>query len=255
MKIPSLLEMLEAGVHFGHHESRWYPKMKPYIFTQRNGVHILDLEKTQVNLKEALASAKAMAAEGKQILFVTTKPQARDIVKVAAIDCGMPYLVERWIGGMLTNFTEIRKLIQKYVDLRAQQESGELERYTKKERANLSKQLEKMSTTLDGLQTLHKIPDALFVPSVQREKTAVTEANKTFVPIIGVCDTNADPSRVAHVIPANDDAVGSITMIVGLVAGAIKEGRAEWVKMQQQSAPVVAPKVERVSDARVITES
>lgn len=245
MKLPSLLEMLQAGVHFGHQVSRWHPKMKPFIFTHRNGVHVIDLEKTQSQLTSVLATVKDMAANGKLILFVTTKPQAKDIVKAAAIDAGMPYLVERWLGGMLTNFTEIKKLLKKYISLKEQQANGELERYTKKEQLDIAKDLEKMDKTLAGLTKLTAMPDALFIPAVQREKTAVTEANTMNVPIVGVCDTNANPNKVEYIIPANDDAVNAIAMIVGLVAQAAKEGRAEWEKKQGEmklaAKPVATP--------------
>jgi len=245
MKIPDILEMLKAGVHFGHQTSRWHPKMKEYIFTQRGGVHVIDLEKTKAVLQGTLEQVKRMASEGQQILFISTKPQAKEIVRQAAMDCGMPFLVTRWIGGLLTNFSEIKKLIRKYVTLKDQQASGELEKYTKKEQVEIGKQLEKMEQPLSGLVSLDKMPDALFVPAVQREKTAVAEANKMNVPIVGVCDTNADPARVTYIIPANDDAVKSIEMSVGLVAEAIKEGRVEWEKKKSlfdSSKPVVAGK-------------
>lgn len=222
--------MLQAGVHFGHQVSRWHPKMKPYIFAERNGVHIIHLEKTQEELARTLDAVKQMAAEGKQILFITTKPQARDIVKQAAMDAGMPYLVDRWIGGFLTNFSEIRKLVKKYISLKEQQESGELERYTKKEQVRIGKELAKMDASLAGLVTLDKMPDAIFIPAMQREKTAVTEANRTDVPIVGICDTNANPGKADYIIPANDDAIKSIDMMVTLVAKAIKEGRVEYQK-------------------------
>lgn len=226
MKNPTILEMLQAGVHFGHNVSRWHPKMKPYIFTERNQVHILNLEKTDEQLSAVLPVIKQMVAEGKQILFVTTKPQARELVKQAAIDCGMPYLTERWLGGMLTNFIEIKKLIKKYVSLKDKQVKGELSNYTKKEQLEISKELEKMDTFLAGLTSLERMPDAIFIPSVQREKTAMVEANKMNVPVIGICDTNANPQKVAYVIPANDDAVKSITMMVHLVRDAVNEGKA-----------------------------
>lgn len=235
MKIPSIVEMLQAGVHFGHQTSRWHPKMEEYIFTERNGVHVIDLEKTRVKLEETLEAVRALAADGKEILFITTKPQAREIVRNAAVDCGSPYLVERWVGGLLTNFLEMKKLFKKYTGLKEQQASGELERYTKQEQSKIIKDLEKMEKTLSGLAHLDKMPDVLFVPALQREKTAVMEANKTGVPIIGICDTNANPDKVEYIIPANDDAVNSIRMMVELVAGAIKEGKEEYKK----KAPVV----------------
>lgn len=236
MNIPSIEAMLQAGVHFGHQTSRWHPKMKPFIFTERMGVHVIDLYKTQTALSAVLEDVKKMAAEGKQILFVTTKPQAREVVKQAAIDCGMPYLVDRWIGGCLTNFAELKKLIKKYVDLKEQIESGELERYTKKEQLEMKREVAKMEASIGGLVTLTKMPDAVFMPAMQKEKTAVIEANKMHVPIIAVCDTNANPDKAEFVIPANDDAVKSITMMVNLVAEAVKDGQKEGAKKEDHKA-------------------
>jgi len=229
MTLPSLIEMLKAGVHFGHQTSRWHPKMKQYIFTNRNGLHIIDLEKTQVELQKTVDAVRKMAAEGKQILFVTTKPQAKVIVKEAAISAGMPYIVERWIGGLLTNFSEIKKLIDSYISLKEQQASGELEKYTKKEQLDIAKDLIKKDETLVGLTSLKKMPDAIFVASLQREKTTLIEANKEGITVIGIADTNANPTKANHIIPANDDAVKSIEMIVNAVAQACKEGREEYL--------------------------
>lgn len=228
------MEMLKAGVHFGHQVSRWHPKMKQYIFGQRNNVHVIDLEKTQEMLKTTLESIKNLAKEGKVILFVSTKPQAKAVVKAAAIECNSPYIVDRWIGGLFTNFAEIKKLIRKYNTLREQQATGELEKYTKKEQLDIAKDLEKKEVSLGGLTTLDKMPDVLFVPSLQAEKTAVTEAKKMGIEIIGVCDTNANPDNADFIIPANDDAVNSITMMANLVAGAIKEGKAEAEKFMAE---------------------
>ncbi len=230
MNIPSLEEMLKAGAHFGHKSSRWHPKMEPYIYGIRHGVHVIDLEKTQQALEHVLKAVYDMAKEGKSILFVTTKPQAIDIVKQAALRCGTPFLVDRWIGGLLTNFSEIRKLVKKYVTLKEEQANGLLERYTKKEQLTIAKDLEKMDGSLAGLTSLEKMPDAIFIPSMQREKTAVVEANKMGVDIIAVCDTNANPDKAEYVIPANDDAIHSIEMITNLVADAIQKGKAEYEK-------------------------
>ncbi|MFA7245157.1 MAG: 30S ribosomal protein S2 [Candidatus Magasanikbacteria bacterium] len=230
MKIPSILEMLQAGVHFGHKKSRWYPKMKPFIFTDRNQVHIIDLEKTQAQLEIVLPQIKALAAQGKQILFVSTKPQAKAIVRKAAEECGMPFLVDRWLGGMLTNFAEIKKLVKKYISLKDQQAKGELSKYTKKEQLEIAREIEDLGKYLSGLVTLEKEPDAIFIPSMQYEKTAVVEANRMNIPVIGVCDTNANPTKAEYVIPANDDAVKSIEMMVGLVRDAVKEGMDEKAK-------------------------
>lgn len=256
MKIPSILEMLQSGVHFGHKNSRWHPKMKQYIFTERNQVHIINLEETKAQLEAVLPQIKAMAAEGKKILFVSTKPQAREIVKAAALDCGMPFLTERWLGGMLTNFSEIKKLIRHYVEMKEKQAKGELSHYTKKEQLEIAKDLEKKDGYLAGLVSLTRMPDALFIPSLQREKTAVTEANSMGIDIIGVCDTNANPLKATHVIPANDDAVKSIQMMVGLVAGAIKEGVVEFEKnnaarIAAQPKPVVK-KVETEAQPQIM---
>ncbi len=230
MTIPSILEMLQAGVHFGHQTSRWHPKMKDFIYTDRNNIHVIDLEKTRAQLESVLPAIKKMAAEGKQILFVSTKPQAREVVKAAAIECGMPFLTDRWLGGMLTNFGEIKKLVKKYNTLKEEQANGELEKYTKKEQLDIAKELEKMDIYLGGLAKLEKMPDALFLPAMQREKTAVMEANRMHVPVIAICDTNANPEKADLVIPANDDAVNSIKMIVNLVAQAVKEGKTEGEK-------------------------
>ncbi|OGH58624.1 MAG: 30S ribosomal protein S2 [Candidatus Magasanikbacteria bacterium RIFCSPHIGHO2_01_FULL_33_34] len=246
MKIPSILEMLQAGVHFGHQSSRWHPKMEEYIFTERNGVHVIDLEKTKLKLEETLEAVRALAAEGKEVLFITTKVQAREIVKEAAISCDSPYLVERWVGGLLTNFDEMKKLFKKYNDIKEQKENGELERYTKQERSKILKDLEKMEKTLVGLAHLEEMPDVLFVPALQREKTAVMEANKTGVPIIGICDTNSNPDKAEYIIPANDDAVNSIRMMVNLIAEAVKEGKEEYNKKNPTiKVPVSLKKAER----------
>lgn len=236
MQIPTLEAMLQAGVHFGHQVSRWHPKMKDFIYTQRNGVHIIDLEETQKQLEIVLPQIEQMAKDGKKILFVSTKPQAKEIVKAAAIDAGMPYLVDRWVGGLLTNFPEIKRLIQKYLKLQEQKESGELERYTKKEQLDIERDMEKMEQMIGGLVDLTDLPDAIFLPAFQREKTAFIEANKMQIPIIAICDTNANQTKADYVIPANDDAVNAIRMMVGLVADAIKSGAAKAEKVAPTKA-------------------
>lgn len=234
MQIPSLEQMLQAGAHFGHKKSRWHPKMSPFIFGDRHGIHILNLEETQKQLETVLGQVKQMTKEGKVILFVSTKPQAREIVKAAALECGAPFLTDRWLGGMLTNFTEMKRLIKKYLRLKNEQATGELEKYTKKERLEIGKEIEKMDSYLSGLSTLEKLPDALFLPSVQQEKTAMQEARAMKVPVIGVCDSNANPRFVDYIIPANDDAVKSIMMMSNLVAAAIKEGKEEREKESKE---------------------
>lgn len=229
-QLPSLMDMLKAGMHFGHQKSRWHPKMKPYIFGVRNGVHIMDLEKTQVELQKAMDYAKGLATAGKNVLFVGTKKQAQSIVKAAAESCGMPFLTERWIGGLLTNFDETKQRIKKYKNLKAQIASNEIEKYTKKEQLDIKKSVEKMDRYLAGLTNLEKMPDAIYIVDMRVCKTAVTEGLRTNVPIIGVCDTNVNPDQATYVIPANDDAVNSIKTISLLLADAINEGKVEYEK-------------------------
>jgi small subunit ribosomal protein S2 len=222
--------MLKAGVHFGHQGSRWHPKMQPYIFGSRNGIHVINLEKTQEELERTLNYVRTLAAQGKVILFVGTKRQARDLVKAAAEKCGMPYVIERWIGGLLTNFEEFKRRLKKYKSLKEQIASGEVAKYTKKEQSTLKKKLEKMDKYLAGLVGLEKLPDALYIADLRVEKTAVTEARKVGVPIVAVCDTNVDPTKATYVIPANDDAVNSIKMMADLAAEVIVEGKIEFEK-------------------------
>ena len=192
-KMPTLLEMLKAGVHFGHQKSRWHPKMEQYIFGVRNGVHIVDLEKTQEQLEKALNYVKNLAAKGQIILFVGTKRQAREITKAAAISCEMPYLVERWIGGLLTNFGEVKRRLKKYHDLKEQFATGEIEKYTKKEQVTMKKQLEKLDKYLIGLTSLDKMPDALYIADMRAEKTALAEAERTEITTVAVFDTHINP--------------------------------------------------------------
>lgn len=244
-KMPSLAEMLKAGVHFGHQSSRWHPKMEPYIFGSRNGIHIIDLEKTQVEMEKTYEEVKKLVASGKVILFVGTKRQAREIIKGAAQKCGMPYLTERWIGGLLTNFDECKRRLKKYKSLKEQVASGEVEKYTKKEQSDIKKQIEKMDKYLAGLVALEKMPDALYVADMRVEKTAITEARKMEVPVIGVCDTNVDPTKATCVIPANDDAVNAIQMIADFIVEAVNEGKKEFeqkkMAMTKEMGVVVEP--------------
>jgi small subunit ribosomal protein S2 len=229
-KIPTLLEMLKAGAHFGHQKSRWHPKMQPYLFGLRNGVHVIDLEKTAAEMEKTYNYVRNLTSQGKVILFVGTKHQAREAVRSAAISCDMPYLVERWIGGLLTNFEEVKRRLKKYNTLREQIKTGEIERYTKKEQTNIKKTVEKMDKYLVGLTKLEKIPDALYIADLRVEKTAVTEAKRTGVKVVAICDSNVNPTKADYIIPANDDAVNSIKMMAEFIAEAAKEGKAEWEK-------------------------
>ncbi|MFH1789869.1 MAG: 30S ribosomal protein S2 [bacterium] len=249
VKIPSIMEMLKCGVHFGHQPCRWHPKMEQYIFGLRNGVHIIDLERTAQELEKTLKIVKALATEGKVVLFVGTKRQARTIVKEAAESCSMPYLVERWIGGLLTNFVEVRRRLRKYNELKDQFKTGEIEKYSKKERQMLKKKLEKMDKYLVGLADLKEMPDAIYVSDMRTSKTAIAEANRKDVPIVAISDSNTNPEKATYIIPANDDAVNSIKMMAMLMAEAVNEGRAEWEKKQMSikvaNTPIQTGKQER----------
>ena len=251
-KIPSLLEMLKAGVHFGHHTSKWHPKMEEYIYASRNGVHIFDLERTSEELVKTLEFVKTLAQNGKVILFVGTKQQAREIIKAAALECEMPYLVERWIGGLLTNFSEVQKRLKKYHELKDMFASGEIEKYAKKEQVMLKKKLENMDKYLCGLTDLEKMPDALYIADMRVEKTAITEAKRKGVEIIGVCDTNVNPANANQIIPANDDAVNSIKIMSNLVSEAIKEGNKLW--QTKQAEMKMSVKVEPIKNKRKVVQ-
>jgi small subunit ribosomal protein S2 len=218
--------MLQAGVHFGHRESRWHPKMKPFIFGARNGIHIVDLEKTQTKLKEALEYVRDLVAKGGVILFLGTKRQAKDIIKRYAEECGMPFVSGRWLGGTLTNHQEVMNLVRRYNDLKAQQAAGTLAKYTKKEQSGFAKQIEDMEGKVGGMKNLTRQPDAIYIVDIMKEKTAVQEATTRKIPIVALTDTNVNPDIVAHPIPSNDDAVKTIELMTKLVAEAVKEGKA-----------------------------
>jgi len=225
--VPDLLTMLKAGVHFGHQQGKRHPKMEPYIFTAKSGFHIIDLEKTQELLQVALEFIKKVVSNGGTILFLGTKKQAQAIIIKHAKECNMPYITERWLGGTFTNFSEVSRLVRKYTDLKKKKSSGELEKYTKKEKLDFEREIEKLEKMVGGIEGMAKVPDALFVIDVRREKTAVKEAIKRNIPIVAICDTNVNPQSVTYPIPANDDAVKSIELITGLVAEIVKEGLKE----------------------------
>jgi small subunit ribosomal protein S2 len=238
MKEVSLLDLLKSGAHFGHTTSRWNPKMKPYIFTVRNNIHILDLEKTKKALTKAAEFAKETASKGGTILFVGTKRQSKDIVKEAAIAAGMPYVNVRWLGGTFTNFRTIQKTIRKLEKLENLKATGELlTKYTKKERLLIEREIEKLKKLFEGIQNVNRIPEAVFVTDVKHDAIAVSESKLSKAKIIGVVDTNCSPEGIDFPIPANDDATKAIELICAVMAEAILEGR--------QAAPVaVAAKEE-----------
>jgi small subunit ribosomal protein S2 len=229
--IPSLVELLKTGMHFGHQTSRWHPKMKKFIFGERAGVHIINLEETQAQLRDALDTMKGMASRGGVILFVGTKLQAKDAIKSSATACEMPYVINRWLGGTLTNFVQIKQTLKRMKTLKDQRDKGELKKYTKMEQLMISREIEDMEHKFGGIQYLTKAPDALFVIDTKTEKTAVKEAEVTGIPVIALCDTNVNPSSIAKVIPGNDDAVKAIELVCSLASEAIKEGRAEAAKV------------------------
>jgi len=226
-KIPELSEMLKRGVHFGHQSSKRNPKMKPYIYTSRNGINIIDLERTAEKLADALIFAENIAATGGTVLFVSSKNQAKALIEKYAKDCGMPYINNRWLGGMFTNFSSIIKLVKRLKELEEKQQSGELEKYTKKEQLDFQRTITKLNDLVGGIRDLQKLPEAMYVVDIKKEKTAVSEAIAKKVPILAMTDTNVNPEKVDYPIPANDDAIKSIELITGLVAEAIKAGKAK----------------------------
>ena len=218
-KTPSVEEMLKAGMHFGHRTNRWHPKMKQFIFTSKNGVYIINLKKTQEKFGEALDFMTKLVSEGKSILFVGTKNQVSGPLQKMASEIGQPYIVGKWLGGYLTNFTVVKKSVKKYLDLLEKKDSGKLEKYTKKERLEFDREIGKLKERVGGLTTLNKLPDAIFVWDIKEEETAIKEAQQKNIPIIAVCDTNVNPDEVNYPIPGNDDA----TKTIALVLKAIKD--------------------------------
>ena len=223
--VVSMKQLLEAGVHFGHQTRRWNPKMAEYIFTERNGIYIIDLQKTVKKLNEAYMFARDIAAEGGDILFVGTKKQAQDSVKEEAEHCGMPYVNARWLGGMLTNFTTIRTRIARLNQLRAMSDDGTYELLPKKEAIKINLEIQKLEKFLGGIQDMKKLPGALFIVDPRKERIAVAEAKKLGIPIIAIVDTNCDPDEIDAVIPGNDDAIRAVKLIAETMAAAVIEGR------------------------------
>ncbi|MBN2371001.1 MAG: 30S ribosomal protein S2 [Vicinamibacteria bacterium] len=218
-------ELLEAGVHFGHQTRRWNPKMKGYIFGERSGIYILDLQKTLNNFLEALQFVQNMSVQGGSVLFVGTKRQAQEAIAEEAERCGMPYVNERWLGGTLTNFVTVRKSLDRLKELEIMTTEGSTERLTKKEMARLEKERLKLDRNLKGIKSMKRLPEAVFVVDTRREAIAVREARKLKVPVIGIVDTNSDPDEVDFVIPGNDDALRAVRLFAGKIADALIAGR------------------------------
>lgn len=227
----SMMDMLKAGVHFGHKKSKRHPKMSEYIYTVRNGISIIDLSQTKKKLDEGVEYVKDIASRGGVVLFVGTKRQARNIVKEAAIKCGMPYVSERWLGGTFTNFDKIYPGIERYKEILRQKENGELEKkYTKKEIVEINRDIKRMDVKYAGIKDMKKLPEAIFIVDINEEATAVAEAKAKKVPIIAIADTNTNPSGIAKLIPSNDDAMRSIELIVNAITEAIIEGKSKIKK-------------------------
>ena len=257
-------QLLEAGCHFGHLKRKWNPAMAPYIYMERNGIHIIDLNKTVVKIEEAAEALKNIARSGRKILFVSTKKQGQEIIAAKAQEIGMPYITERWAGGMLTNFPTIRKAVKKMGQIDKMMTDGTLDNVSKREKLQITRQREKLEKNLGSIADLTRLPSALFVVDVMKEHIAVAEANRLGIPVFGIVDTNSDPNPIDYVIPANDDAQKSIEVIVGAVCDAIKEGleerkveKADEEAAQAQSnaeAPAPRERRTRVRKAAAKTE-
>ncbi|MCE1252967.1 MAG: 30S ribosomal protein S2 [Anaerolineae bacterium] len=244
----SMKALLESGVHFGHRTNKWHPGMKPYIFTERNGIHIIDLQQTVKNLNQAYNVVRDTVAAGGSILFVGTKRQAQETIKEEAIRCGMPYVTERWLGGMITNWSTIRQRILELDRLEHLKETGEINRLTKKEGLIIDRQINRLVTRLSGVRNMKNLPNLIFMIDVSREATALHEANIKDIPIIAMVDTNCDPAGVDYVIPSNDDAIRAIKLMVAKIADAAIEGKAlrkEGDLGEAEVAPDVAAEVAR----------
>ena len=249
MSVISMKQLLESGVHFGHQTRRWNPKMAPYIFTERNGICIIDLQKTVKKLEEAYNLVRDLAAEGNDILFVGTKKQAVDSIKEEAEFCGMPYVNARWLGGMMTNFTTIRRRIKRLEQLRKMEEDGTFELLPKKEVIKLQGEIDRLEKFMGGIKNMKQLPGALFIVDPRKERIAVLEAKKLGIPIVAIVDTNCDPDEIDYVIPGNDDAIRAVKLIAHTIASAVIEGR------QGEDAPEAQEAVETEEEAVVEEET
>ncbi len=236
MEKPTYQDLLDAGVHFGHQKRKWNPKMAPYIFMERQGIHIIDLNQTLDGMERSAKALRDLARKGKKIMFVATKKQASDIVANAARSVGMPYVTDRWLGGMMTNFSTIRRSIRKMNNIDKMLADGTLENITKKERLTLTRERNKMERVLGGIANLTRLPSAIFIVDIHHEHIALSEAKKLGFRTFGIVDTNSDPTQVDYAIPANDDASKSVRMIIDYVTAAIQEGLDERQKSKNQKA-------------------
>jgi len=234
-----LTQLIEAGAHFGHLTRRWNPKMKPYIFMEKNGIHIIDLKKTQSLLESSAEELSKMVADGKTVLFVGTKKQAKNVIESEAKRCGMNWVSERWLGGMLTNFATIRKSVKRLQNIEKQETDGTFDKITKKERLFLSRERDKLKKILEGVETMSKLPGAVFVVDIKKESISVKESKRLGIPVFAIVDTNCDPDEIDYLIPANDDAVKTIELVVKKMADTVIEGKA---KIKDRKAEEVAEK-------------
>ena len=247
MAVISMKALLESGVHFGHRTNKWDPRMKPYIFTERNGIHIIDLQQTSKLLNQAYNVIRDIAANGGHVLFVGTKRQAQETVAEEAARCGMPYVTERWMGGMLTNWSTMYARIQELERLEKMRDTNELERLTKKEGLLIGREIIRLTTRLSGTRTMKRRPDLIFIIDVGREESAVHEANLLGIPIVAMVDTNCNPLNIDYVIPSNDDAIRAIKLLVAKVADAILEGKAMRKEEDVDEKPAEATRPDRSS--------
>lgn len=231
-----LTQLIQAGAHFGHLTRRWNPKMKPYIFMEKNGIHIIDLKKTQSLLSDAAEVMSKFVAEGRSVLFVGTKKQAKDVIESEARKCNSNWVSERWLGGMLTNFATIRKSVKRLNNIEKQETDGTFEKITKKERLFLSREKDKLKKVLEGVESMNKLPGALFIVDIKKESIAVKEAKRLNIPVFAIVDTNCDPDEIDYIIPANDDAVKTVELITKSVAEAVIEGQAELKEKKAEEA-------------------
>ena len=248
MAIVSMKQLLEAGVHFGHQTRRWNPKMAPYIFTERNGIYIIDLQKTVKKLEEAYYFVHDLAAEGESILFVGTKKQAQEAIREEASRVGMYYVNARWLGGMLTNFKTMRQRIARLNQLKKMQEDGTFDMLPKKEVAGLQLEIEKLERYLGGVKDMSKLPGALFIVDPRKERNAIAEAKKLGIPVVAIVDTNCDPDEIDYVIPGNDDAIRAIKLISQTMANAVQEGRQGEEVTLDENAPADEAETEKAAE-------
>jgi small subunit ribosomal protein S2 len=256
MKKPDITALIEAGAHFGHLTRRWNPKMKPYIFMEKNGIHIIDLKKTQKLLISAADELSKMAADGKRILFVGTKKQAKNIVETEARRCEANWVSERWLGGMLTNFSTIRKSIKRLNNIEKQETDGTFDKITKKERLFLTREKDKLKKVLEGIENMVRIPGAMFVVDIKKESIAIKEAKRLGIPVFAIVDTNCDPEEVDYLVPANDDAVKTIEVIMKYVADSVIEGNVKAKETRaEESAEAERIRKEREIDRKEAAEA